>query len=62
MEFYLCLGVKNLNAQENADYECVTCLCHKVSGCYFKKNCAKYSINRKYWELAGSLVIVMKVV
>lgn len=37
------------------DYECIKCLCHTVSGCWLRRNCARYSINKDYWQKAGSL-------
>lgn len=35
-------------------YECAKCMCHGVSGCWYRENCAKYSINEEYWRDAGS--------
>ncbi|GLV35059.1 uncharacterized protein CBL_09540 [Carabus blaptoides fortunei] len=37
----------------NISEQCLRCICHGRSGCYFMKNCANYSISRKYWEDAG---------
>lgn len=35
-------------------HECAKCLCHSVSGCDNRMNCAKYSISKSYWRDAGS--------
>lgn len=39
---------------EQISAECIRCLCHARTGCYQLRNCASYSINRSYWESAGS--------
>lgn len=35
-------------------HKCIECLCHARTGCYNRITCANYSINRSYWETAGS--------
>lgn len=45
------------NMLEDEFYECAKCLCHSVSGCWFRENCARYSINQTYWEIAGEPTI-----
>lgn len=47
--------IKNYTLEQKEDYDCVKCLCHAVSGCYFRRNCAKYSIDMVYWRRAGGL-------
>ncbi|CAH1171209.1 unnamed protein product [Phaedon cochleariae] len=38
-------------------YPCIQCLCHGVSGCWRRQNCARYSVSKEYWMQAGSLVV-----
>ncbi|XP_049826532.1 uncharacterized protein LOC126266491 [Aethina tumida] len=52
MCIFICLAMKieSLSIEER---KCVMCLCHAITGCYSRQNCASYSISRDYWNLAG---------
>ncbi|KAK9701203.1 Destabilase [Popillia japonica] len=52
---YLTIGNSALPNQLNTpNHLCVTCICHARTGCFSLQNCANYSINYKYWEIAGA--------
>lgn len=53
---YVCLVLAD--AASVVDEQCLRCICHGRSGCYFMKNCANYSISREYWVEAGRPTVV----
>ncbi|GJQ72012.1 hypothetical protein Trydic_g3115 [Trypoxylus dichotomus] len=46
------IGISNL--LNTSVHTCIACVCHATTGCYSLKNCANYSINYQYWEVAGA--------
>nr|XP_022917006.1 uncharacterized protein LOC111426626 [Onthophagus taurus] len=42
------------NLLNTSIHECISCICHVVTGCYDLKKCANNSIDFDYWISAGS--------